>query len=352
MRVYIDVFTPMPRARVTRATIVKAGALRSVRMARGNPCHGSGLIPRMAGGVSRTHGSSPGFPIRLMRSPRRSRAHRRRGTRSRSWQVDVDSESHARRSGRNGPDVIEGDVDEAGWTGGSPRRECRFHGGRVLRPGVLRLQGGDDQRLGSRVPPRRQRREGADPAQGARRHQGPLELLERTEGRHGEAGGRLLDRHDPAARPRPPLLHADRRRRGDERPGQPRLLRRQQACQRGRGSRSRRRLLRDQGRAARPGARGLVRLEGHRHLAPCARLSPAGLRPTDEDALPGALPAARRRRGRDRLDPPGPRELHPRQPDRRGKLQADDRRDGLRLRAPRRPARCPTSPGSRSARRR
>ena len=55
-----------------------------------------------------------------------------------------------------------------------------------------------------------------------------------------------------------------------------------------------------------------------------------------EDPLPGALPAARRRRGRDRLDPPGARELHPRQPDRGRQLQADDRRDGLRLRAARR----------------
>ena len=34
MSVYIDVFTPMPSARVARATIVKAGAFRSVRMAR------------------------------------------------------------------------------------------------------------------------------------------------------------------------------------------------------------------------------------------------------------------------------------------------------------------------------
>ena len=65
---------------------------------------------------------------------------------------------------------------------------------------------------------------------------------------------------------------------------------------------------------------------------------PPGYDTQTEDALSGALPAARRRRGRDRLDPAGARELHPRQPDRRGQGEADDRGDGLRLRAPRRPA--------------
>ena len=43
---------------------------------------------------------------------------------------------------------------------------------------------------------------------------------------------------------------------------------------------------------------------------------PPGYDTSAEDALPGALPAARRRRGRDRLDPPGSRQFHPRQPDR------------------------------------
>ena len=52
-------------------------------------------------------------------------------------------------------------------------------------------------------------------------------------------------------------------------------------------------------------------------LAARARLHAAGLRHADEDPLPGALPAARRRRRRDGLDPAGTRELHPRQPDRR-----------------------------------
>ena len=62
----------------------------------------------------------------------------------------------------------------------------------------------------------------------------------------------------------PPLvpgLHyytIDRRRRRVRRPGQPGVLRRQQARQRRRGSGARRRLLRDQGRAARTGPRGLV----------------------------------------------------------------------------------------------
>ena len=47
--------------------------------------------------------------------------------------------------------------------------------------------------------------------------------------------------------------------------GQPRVLRRQQARERRRGAGGGRRLLRHQGRAARPGARGLVPLEGDGH---------------------------------------------------------------------------------------
>ena len=124
---------------------------------------------------------------------------------------------------------------------------------------------------------------------------------------------------------------------GDERPRQPRVLRRRQARERRRGPGGGRRLLRHQGRAPRPGARGLVRLEGDRHAgvtrwSTCRRSTTA----ETKTRYPGALPAARRRRGRDRLDPAGTRELHPRQPDRGRKLQADDRRDGVRLRAARR----------------
>ncbi len=41
-----------------------------------------------------------------------------------------------------------------------------------------------------------------DPTQGARRHEGPAELLERAESRHGEAAGWRVERHHPAARAR------------------------------------------------------------------------------------------------------------------------------------------------------
>ena len=91
------------------------------------------------------------------------------------------------------------------------------------------------------------------------------------------------------------------------------------------------------------------RLDGHRVVASRAGLSTARLRRADEDALSRALPAAWRRRGRDRLDPPGPRQRHPRQPDRRRAGEADDRRDGVRLRAPRRRG-CPTPRRSHSVR--
>ena len=48
---------------------------------------------------------------------------------------------------------------------------------------------------------------------------------------------------------------------------------------------------------------------------------------------PGALPAARRRQHRFELDADRPRQLHPRQPDRRRQGQADDHRHAARLRA-------------------
>ena len=192
--------------------------------------------------------------------------------------------------------------------------------------------------MGRRVSPRGRRRSGGDPHQGPRRRQGPGELLERAEGRHGEAGGRVLDGNDDAAGSRPALLHGDRRWRGVRRSRQPRVLRREQVRERRRGAGAGRRLLRDQGRAARAGPRGLVLVEADRDVAARAGLPALRLRHAAEDALSGALPAAWRRRGRDRLGPPGPRQLHPRQPDRRGQGQADDRGDGLRLRAARRPA--------------
>ena len=91
-------------------------------------------------------------------------------------------------------------------------------------------------------------------------------------------------------------------------------------------------------------------------------LHAARLRRRHREAVPGAVPAARRRRGRDRVGQAGPHELHPGQPDRRGQGQADDRRDGEgrrhRRRGPaaprpkgggpgRAPARSSTSPPSR-----
>ncbi len=55
-----------------------------------------------------------------------------------------------------------------------------------------------------------------------------------------------------------------------------------------------------------------------------------------EQTLPGALPAARGRRGRDRVGEPGAREPDHGQPDRRGQGQAVHHRDGQRRRHRRR----------------
>ncbi len=68
----------------------------------------------------------------------------------------------------------------------------------------------------------------------------------------------------------------------------------------------------------------------HRHAAAGVRLHPARLRPRSERALPGALPAARLGRGRDRLGQPGPREPDHGQPDRRGQGAAVHHRHDLR----------------------
>ena len=110
-------------------------------------------------------------------------------------------------------------------------------------------------------------------------------------------------------------------------------------------------LLLDPGRASRTGARGLVLLEGHRDVAPRAGLHAARVRRADETALPSALPAARRRRGRDRLGAPGTRQRDPRQRDRREAREADARRDGVRLREACGPAGVPTWPVRASDRR-
>jgi hypothetical protein len=76
-----------------------------------------------------------------------------------------------------------------------------------------------------------------DPSEGARGHPRPGELLERAEGGHGEAAGRVLDGHHAAPRSGSPLLHADRERRGGRRHRQPRVLRRRQVGERRRGAR-------------------------------------------------------------------------------------------------------------------
>ena len=176
------------------------------------------------------------------------------------------------------------------------------------------LSAGLQQCVGCAVPPRRQQGTSRGPAEGARGHEGPAELLERAESRHGEAAGRRVERHHRAARAGPALLHADRGRRGDGRHRQPLVLRRQQVRERRRSAGTRLDLLHDPGRAARPGARGLVLVEGDRHVAPRAGVRAARVRREDERALSRALPAARRRRGRDRLGAPGTRQRHPRQP--------------------------------------
>ena len=62
--------------------------------------------------------------------------------------------------------------------------------------------------------------------------------------------------------------------------------------------------------------------------------TPPGYDADRDDAVPGALPAARRRRGRTRLAEPGARRLHPGQPDRRAEGEADDRGHGAGLCAP------------------
>ncbi len=148
---------------------------------------------------------------------------------------------------------------------------------------------------------------------------------------------RRLDRDDTAPRSRLPLLPAGGGRHVDERPREPRVLRRRPGLQRHRDPGEGRRLLPAEGRPARPGAHGLVSLVGDGRLAPVPRLHASGLRHEPVAALPGAVPAARLRRGRDRLDRAGPRPLHPRQPDRGEEGRPDDHRDGQGLRRARRP---------------
>src|SRR5215212_3553947 len=51
------------------------------------------------------------------------------------------------------------------------------------------------QRLGRAISPRRQHGASRGSAEGPRRDEGAAELLERAEGRHGEAAGRRVERH-------------------------------------------------------------------------------------------------------------------------------------------------------------
>ena len=87
-------------------------------------------------------------------------------------------------------------------------------------------------------------------------------------------------------------------------------------------------------------------------LAARLRLHAARLRRRSQHAVPGPVPAARRRRGRTGLVEPGTRRLHPRQPDRREEGEADDRGHGAGLRAPARRRRPPAAPGRRARPRR
>ena len=163
------------------------------------------------------------------------------------------------------------------------------------RPGRRQFQAGGNQCLGRGVPARRRRRPRAGTHQGAGRQQGEAQLLERPQARHGKTGRRVLDRDHAGAGAGAALLRDQCRRPRCQRSRQPGLLRRLALHQHGRDPRARVDLLLHPGRAARPGARDLVQLRGHRLLAACAGLSTARLRHLAQDPLPGALPAARRR---------------------------------------------------------
>ena len=137
----------------------------------------------------------------------------------------------------------------------------------------------------------------------------------------------------------PPLVpglhyYSQHRRRRGQRPGQPRVLRRRQARERRGNPRARLDYY-----SIQDVPHGQVREVWYHSKVTGSWRHALVYLPPDYDAkangaLSGALPAARRRRRRDRLDPAGQRKLHPRQLDRGGKAQADDRRDGVRLCAP------------------
>src|ERR1700738_2813863 len=101
--------------------------------------------------------------------------------------------------------------------------------------GFGRLQARDVECSGCAVSEGRQQLTRADPIQGAGRDEGEAQFLERPQGGHGEAGGRVLDGNNAAHGSGSPLLHSDCGRRGGERSGQHRVLWRKQVGQR-RGS--------------------------------------------------------------------------------------------------------------------
>ena len=85
-----------------------------------------------------------------------------------------------------------------------------------------------------------------------------------------------------------------------------------------------------EGRPARQARDGLLRVEVRRHHAEDERLHAAGILLRQE--VPGAVPPARHRRRRDRMAALRQAEPPARQPDRRGKGRADDRRHAQRPR--------------------
>ena len=223
--------------------------------------------------------------------------------------------------------------DRHDWTGApsSPRELASAQESADFRPAETNVWGAE-------YPARRRRREGRGSHQGPRRDEGAAELLERAQSGHDEAGRRVLDHHHAAPRSGLALLHADRRRRGGQRSRLSRVLRRRQARECRRGSGAGIDLLLDSRRAPRRGARGLVFLEGDRNLASRAGLPPA--RATTSRRRPAircstsSTAAARTRPGWIRQ---GRANFILDNLIAAGTCKADDRRDGVRVRAARRP---------------
>ena len=111
------------------------------------------------------------------------------------------------------------------------------------------------------------------------------------------------------------------------------------------------RRLPGQRRPARHGVAGVVSLAHPRYEAAHVRLHAAGLRDR-QLPIPGSLPSPRRRRRRGGLDRARVRAPDPRQPDRAGTVQTDDRRDDQRQRDAVRFAGLRSAPGAPGASRR